>query len=412
MKIWRQAFVFTLFLGLLLCSSHVGLAQYAETGKVELDHSFYTPAAEEETYSLVKRSKAKNVILLIGDGMAIPQVDVARFTAAGPDGYLYFEKMPVTGWMRTHSLNYLTTDSAAAGTAMASGFKTNSGMISMLPNGQKIKTLLEGMKDLGKATGMAVTSTMTHATPGSFGAHVEARKQEDLIAEDYLANRIDVLFGGGKKFFVPQSVEGSGRSDDKDLIKEAVLAGYSVIETREELLASEADRVLGLFQMDALKTVAPEPSLAELTEKAISILSRDSDGFFLMVEGSQIDWAGHGNDLEYNIRQTLLFDQAVQKSLEFAKEDSRTLVIVTSDHECGGLVFKTGSLDGENLEVAWTSKGHTPTSVPVYAYGPGAQQFSGVYDNTDLAKKIADVAGIRDFPALKETKGEKTVQVK
>lgn len=187
------------------------------------------------------------------------------------------------------------------------------------------------------ATGLVATSTITHATPAAFAAHVKERRDEATIASQLLENRVNVLMGGGKRFFLPQSEAGSKRQDERDLIAEAEKVGYSFVQTKEELKASAGDYLLGLFQLGALTTHPPEPSLAEITAKAIELLSRNEKGFFLMAEGSQIDWAGHANDPDETIRQTLLFDEAVKVALDFAVKDKHTLVIATADHETGGM---------------------------------------------------------------------------
>jgi alkaline phosphatase len=241
---------------------------------------------------------------------------------------------------------------------------------------------------------------------------VKSRKLEHKIAEQLLANRINVLFGGGEKFFLPQSDARSGRTDDTDLLAAAREAGYEFIETIEQLRSARAPYLLGLFQLDALKTRSPEPSLAELTEKAIQVLRqrpRSTDasgraagrGFFLMVEGSQIDWACHSNDAKAAVRQTLLFDQAVSAAVDFALRDGRTLVVVTADHETGGLTLPGGGNEDKGdkeLSVRWSTKGHTGSPVPIYAIGPGALRFAGVQDNTDIPRKIAQLLEIRPFP--------------
>jgi len=191
-----------------------------------------------------------------------------------------------------------------------------------------------------------VTSAVTHATPASFAAHVKNRKMQATIAEQLLANRVNVLLGGGRQFFLPQSEPDSTRKDDRNLIAEARKAGYAYVETTEQLRAARAPYLLGLFQVKSLTTVAPEPALATLTSKAIRVLrsveppsSAKQRGFFLMVEGSQIDWACHANDAASCVRQTLLFDLAVKEAIDFALKDGRTLLLVTADHETGGLTI-------------------------------------------------------------------------
>jgi alkaline phosphatase len=268
--------------------------------------------------------------------------------------------------------------------------------------------LLEAAQAKGMPTGLVATSAITHATPASFGAHVRSRKMETRIAEQLIANKVNVLFGGGRKFFLPKSDPNSGRKDDLDLIARAREAGYLVVETASELRSSRGSHMLGLFQLEALTTAEPEPSLALLTGKAIRALrhaclessaGKGRPGFFLMIEGSQIDWACHDNDAAEAVRQTLLFDQAVEVAVDFALRDGRTLVIVTADHETGGLTLTAGGNEGDmELTPHWSTTGHTGSPVPLWALGPGAAHFAGVQDNTDIPRKIARLLGLRPFP--------------
>jgi alkaline phosphatase len=371
------------------------------------DLSFYQAPATTADYPLTRARRVKNVIFCIGDGMGINQVAVARLQAVGPKGKLHMERMPVNGLVRTHSANDLVTDSAASGTALACGIKTNNGMIGMDPGEQAYYTILELARARGMATGLVATSSITHATPASFASHVKSRKMETTIAEHLIANRVNVLFGGGRKFFLPKSAPDSARKDDKDLIAEARKAGYAYVETALQLKATRSSYMLGLFQVEALTTELPEPSLELLARKAIRTLrharagsSASNNGFFLMVEGSQIDWSCHHNDADNMVRQTLLFDQAVAAAIDFALRDGRTLVIVTADHETGGLTFTKGK-DGRP-QVHWSTGGHTGSPVPIYALGPGAETFAGVQDNTEIAKKLAQLMNLRPFPQPKK----------
>lgn len=395
------------FLVFLLVFGGVAAVGSAAEQTVDInDISFYQGPTGTEPYS--SRSSARsprNVILLIGDGMGYNQVLLARLKSVGIDGRLHMERMPVMGQTYTHSANNLVTDSAAAGTALASGIKTNDGMLGMAPDGTHYRTVLQAARARGMATGLVATSTITHATPAAFAAHVRSRDLQPAIAEHMLENKVDVLIGGGQRFFMPRSQRGSSRRDNRDLIAEAQEAGYTYASTWAQLQAVEELPVLALLQRDALTTRPPEPTLAELTEKAIDLLEDRRRGlfvrrrgFFMMVEGSQIDWAGHDNDAVNNVWQMLHFDLAVKAAIDFALADRRTLVIVTSDHETGGLTIPGGRLDGSRLRVAWSTGGHTAEPVPVYALGPGAENFTGVYDNTDLSKKIAALMGINPWP--------------
>jgi alkaline phosphatase len=396
---------------LIVLLAGAGLLAAAEKSSPKVDAndlSFYHPTSAATTYPQTTAEGLDNVIFCIGDGMGLSQVALARVKAAGLDGKLCMERLPVTGLVRTHSTDSAVTDSAAAGTALASGVKTKNGMIGMTPDEQSYCTILEAAKEKGMATGLVVTSTISHATPACFASHVKSRKTEDKIAEQLIANRVNVLFGGGKKFFLPKSAPKSGRKDDIDLLAAAKEAGYEYVETAEAMQSLHGSYALGLFQLEGLKTVPPEPNLASLTYKAIELLRRvkpdsakDKAGFFLMVEGSQIDWECHANRANGSVRQTLLFDQAVQVAVDFALQNGHTLVIVTADHETGGLTLIGGGNEDKpdaKLTVRWSTKGHSGVPVAIYTMGPGAAQFAGVQDNTEIPKKIAQLLGIKPFP--------------
>jgi len=354
-------------------------------------------------YPLTTDGTLHNVILMIGDGMGLSQIASARLHAKSVDGFLEFDRLPVSGLVKTYSANHVITDSAAAGTALATGYKTNNGVISLTPDGKPLYTILEAAHDHGMATGLVVTSTLTDATPAVFAAHNIDRRNEVQIAVDMLRNNVDVLLGGGKAFFIPAKNNGSKRNDELDLVKRAQRQGYTFIETRDNLLATNAKKLLGLFHLDALTTVYPEPSLAEMTDKAIQILKQRAKGFFLMVEGSQIDWGSHGNNAEKTIRQTLLFDQAIAVAMKFAAMDQRTLVIVTADHETGGMAITHDKINNK-ATIEWSTEYHTGVDVPIFAYGPYAIDFTGVMDNTKIPRKIGSHLGLEDFPDIKKQK--------
>jgi alkaline phosphatase len=409
-QIIRKVVVVALVLFIMLTISAFGNYP-ANTGPLgqQNNFGFYKPSTETISYPTVKNARVRNVILLIGDGMGVGPVAFARTRAAGPDGKLYMERMPVTAFVRTHSADALVTDSAAAATALATGFKTNNGMVSVRPDGKKYLTILEAAKSKGMATGLIATSAVTHATPACFGAHNQSRNNQPEIAEDLLSNKVNVIFGGGREYFLPKTSGGSKRGDEKDLILQAENFGYSYIQSAEQLASAHGPYVLGLFQNGALTTEAPEPTLAELTQKAIEILSKKekgffqkNKGFFLMVEGSQIDWACHGNDADNVVRQMLLFDLATKAAVDFAASDGQTLVIVTADHDTGGLVINAAHPQTGELELSWSTKSHTALPVPLFAFGPKAELFGGTCDNTDIPKKIAELLGIKSFPGIRD----------
>lgn len=383
----RTKFIFIIFILFLSIS---------QTYSLDLD--FYAPSKTVQPYPLIKKQKVKNIILLIGDGMGLAQVVSARLTAVGASGRLYMERMPITGYMNTHSAYHLVTDSAAAGTALATGYKTQNKKIAMSPDRERLTTILEVLKKKGWATGLVATSGITHATPASFASHVRSRYMEDKIASQLLGNKVNVLLGGGKEFFLPSDEPGSKRKDDRDLIEEAKKQGYKYIGTKNELKRVKGKYVLGLFQMGALNTTPPEPSIAEMTKKAITLLNKNKKGFFLMVEGSQIDWACHENNADKSIRQTLLFDLAVKTAVDFASKDKETLVIVLADHETGGLTIVDGNLSGKHLDLKWSTGGHSAVPIIIYSFGVQAEKFTGVHDNTEIPKIFAELLGISPFP--------------
>ncbi len=479
--------------------------------------------------SAVALAKAKSVVLLIGDGMGPEQVRAASIKLHGSEGKLVMQSAPVSGSLRTRSMDSDVTDSAAAGTALATGRKTNNGVISMSAGGTRLKTILEVCRDAGKATGLVATSTITHATPAAFGSHVENRSSEDDIAAQLIQTRVNVLFGGGKSFFTG-ATGGAAESwvgidvmgaDDKKLLtmtdhmiwtdyraidrsflapsgaKQANVwiwstggkvnaylddvglreadekgkptgdnllansdfenktfdgwknwgnleveenggsyalavtgngggaqqvairaggyyafayrgrmgafdvkgkketpwdaagkAGYRRIGKKEELTGARGKYVLGLFKDSSLESTEDEPTLAQMTAKALSLVDQDPDGFFVMVEGSQIDWACHDNDEKGYLKQMASFDAAVAAALDFVKKRDDVLVVVAADHETGGMKAESDGTGG--VKITFSTGDHTATNVPVFAFGPGSEKFSGEMENTDVSKKIAE----------------------
>jgi alkaline phosphatase len=355
------------------------------------DYWFYAPPADRSPYPDLGDRKAKNVILLIGDGMGLGPVAAARIRAVGPNGRLHIDRIPVTGFATTHSASGLITDSGAGGTALATGFKTNNGMLSMLPDTNDVLTILEAAKERKMATGLVVVCPIPHATPAVFAAHTPSRDMYPQIYTQMLENKVDVMLGIGD----------AGASDKPSGdATQAKKAGYHVVANRNELAAAIETPVVGLLGFEEPSKDSPKPMLAEMTAKAIELLSQDRDGFFLMVEGSDIDWAGHGNDASASARKTLLFDLAIKEALDFALRNKHTLVIVTADHDTGGLTITGGEPDGKNMTVSWISGGHTGLPVPIYAFGPGARRFAGMHDNTEIPCIIAQLLGIKRFPMV------------
>ncbi len=345
------------------------------------------------TYSFssyaIENSSPKNVILFIGDGMGISQISAAKIVKAS----LNLEQFPVSGLLSTHSADALITDSAAAGTALATGHKTNNGMISLLPNGKPIKTIIEYAIENNMATGIVVSSSITHATPAAFIAHIDNRKKHNEIAEQIVKSQVDLLFGGGRSYFLAKENSDSLRTDNKNLITE-LKKNRKVLQTEQDFLDfNSPESVIGLFALKHPgKAGIRKPSLTQLTKKAIAFLSTsDKDGFLLIVEGSQIDWAGHQNDHSYMLNEMLDFDDALGIGLKYAKQDPQTLIITTSDHETGGFAIHDGSFEKKQISPStFASTHHTATMIPIFAYGPGSTIFSGIHDNTYVGKNLIE----------------------
>jgi alkaline phosphatase len=338
----------------------------------------------------VKGSPAiRNVIFMIGDGMGIPDVYAAMSVSDMP---LNIERCPVTGLQKTFSSDNYITDSAAAGTALATGEKTKNGVIGMNSQGAKAKSILEIAEENGLATGMVSTSAITHATPASFIAHQSSRGSYEDIALDFLKTDIDVFIGGGYDHFAK-------RKDKLNLIDSLKSRGYDVESSMDMILKSSSPKLAGLtapvhnpYRLNGRGDMLPQSS-----GKAIEILNKNPKGFFLMIEGSQIDFAGHANYADTLIDETLDFDKAVGVALDFAKNDGHTLVVITADHETGGVTITGGNLQTHKVKLSFSTKDHTAVMIPVYAFGPGAEKFTGIYDNTEIFRKI--LAGYRFKPS-------------
>jgi alkaline phosphatase len=315
----------------------------------------------------------KNIILFIGDGMSLSQVTAGKIAK----GKLEMERCPVTGLVTTWSSSSLVTDSAAAATALATGVKTRNGALGVTPDDKPVKNVIEYAKEKGKSTGVAVVCSLTHATPAGFIVHVPSRKLDSEIAEQIAASDVDVLFGGGLDYFKPCLPE----------LQKKMPVALTTREFRNLGIPEKAAAVL--YPVHPPYAAEREVSLKELTQKAIEILSQDKDGFFLMVEGSQIDWACHKNDGTNTVSEVVDFDDAVGAGIDFATKNGETLVIVTADHETGGFAVLNGSVENKTVDrTGFVHGDHTASMVPLFAYGPGSAVFSGVHDNTDIGKAM------------------------
>ena len=340
-----------------------------------------------------KPKTPKNVILLISDGTGLSQISSAYFYKEGEPNYTRFKEI---GFIKTSSSKEDVTDSAAGATAFASGIKTYNGAIGVTPDSLDIATLVELVQDKKIKTGVVATSSIQHATPAAFYGHQVSRRFYEALSMDLYNSDIDFFAGGGLKFF-------NKRKDSVDLMKKMRDKGFYMntekLATAKELEGhSKAGFLLAEDGMPKMQENRGDflPNAAEL---GIDFLNNEN-GFFLIVEGSQIDWGGHANEAEYVIQELLDFDKMLGKVLDFAEKDGNTLVVVVSDHETGGFTlssrtveFETGMKysDYSKIAVTFSTGGHSATMIPVFAYGPGAENFKGIYENNEIFHKIMKV---------------------
>jgi alkaline phosphatase len=390
-------------------SPRVGIALLAVCfGFISSGAEFHTHRTSEQGLVAPNQASAleiaygrvSGIVLFIGDGMGDAQRTAGTWYQYGAAGSLHMDSMPAAGWSQTASLNNPITDSAAGATALATGYRTNNGFISVDSDLKPLTTILERAQSLGWSVGLVTTTQISHATPAAFSAHVPDRNQMTEIARQMLAAQVDVLLGGGEDEFLPADAVGcyaepGERTDGRDLIAEAVAAGYVYVCDGSAFAAVDpvsTSQLLGLFADEGM--IRPfSPTLAEMTEKAIQILSKDPDGFFLMVEGGQIDWAGHANDAQNVIGDVLSLDEAVVVAQGYAASNPDTLVIVTADHETGGMSvgLESSGLPSEDgpfpmpgpsdFYVNWTTGGHTGVDVPVSVQGPWSALLAGTHRN-------------------------------
>ncbi|PHS68085.1 MAG: alkaline phosphatase [Flavobacterium sp.] len=326
-----------------------------------------------------KPKKVKNIIFLIGDGMGLSQVSASQFYN---DKTSNFERFSVIGLSKTSSSSDLITDSAAGATALASGVKSYNGAIGVTPDTLAVETIIEQISPKGISTGVISTSAITHATPACFYAHVKSRRMEEDIARFLVNSEVDFFAGGGLKFF-------NDRKDGNDLLKLLEENNFE-IQTEELPKKTSKKKQAILLSDKGMPTMIEGRGdfLPEATQLALDYLSKNEEGFFLMVEGSQIDWGGHANDADYLITELLDFDKTLGVALDFAKQDGETLVIVTADHETGGFTLASDDGDYNKIKAIFSTDGHSATMVPVFAEGPGSEIFGGIYENTSIYDKI------------------------
>lgn len=357
---------------------------------------FTMMACTQTSVEKVTVKKPLNVILLIGDGTGLSQVSSAFFYKDTTPNYARFKNI---GLIKTSSSQQLITDSAAGATAFACGVKTYNGAISVADDSTHVKTIIELVSPKNIKTGLIATSSITHATPACFFAHTLSRASSQEIAAYLPKSGVDFFAGGGIKHF-------NKREDEKNLLKNYKAEGVHIDTTSLGSFSEikSYDKVGYLLASDHMKSVMDGRGdyLSKATALGIDFLGKDTmhPNFFLMVEGSQVDWGGHANDGPYLVSELIDFDDAVGVALDFAEKDGNTLVIVTADHETGG--FTLGSATKKNaegndysdyneLKLLFSTHGHSATMVPVFAFGPGSEEFTGIYENTGIFDKIMEV---------------------
>ncbi len=333
-------------------------------------------------------AEVKNVILLMADGLGFSHVTAARSELLGLGGRFAFERMPVTGWLETHAADSVVTDSAAAATALASGAKTRNGRLSLSSAGRPLRTVAEAARDAGMKVGLITDSYLWDATPAAFLVHVASRHDYPEVAAQMAASGADLLIG--------ETLGAAAANGLDERLLAAALAdgGYAVAQTWDGLEGHAGDgRIAGLFESGTIAAPERPPSLAQLAELGRHRLAARTGGFFLLVETEEADSASHYHQFQRLVRALGTLDEVAASALEFARRDRTTLVLLTADHESGGLSL-LGGREGERLGIGWSTFGHSGGPVPLYAYGPGARRFAGVRDNTEVAGILAELLGL------------------
>ena len=340
--------------------------------------------------TLLAQEPVKNIIFLIGDGMGLSSVSMMQLI----NNYepTIFDQAENIALQKTYSADNRVTDSAASGTALATGVKTNNTMLGIRPDLSHAESLLELAQSKGMATGVVVTTYLQHATPAAFYAHIDSRHKLAEISEQLLGSNIDVAIGGGMAFF-------EERYGNKEEAQKAITeAGFAYVSSMEEL--ESADNNTRTLALVSDKEVGANSGtyLAEATTKALTMLEskskgkRSKRGFVLMVEGSLIDSMGHGNNAEAQQKEMESFMQAVEVAVEYARRHPDTLVVVTADHETGGLALISANADfnlaEQGVEFKWSTGGHSGQMVPIYLYGAAAESINGIMENTELNAKL------------------------
>ena len=311
----------------------------------------------------------KQGIFIIGDGMGLNQM-------CKLDSPNHFERANYIGLSKTYSASHKVTDSAAGGTALACGVKTNNGMLGMNADSVAVKSILTLLGEQGFGTGIVASCRINHATPASYYAHQINRGMDAEILADLYANGPDVFVAGGNKLLSVESLE---------------KAGYKYVESIGELQKQEKGKVACVLAKEDMPNALERGNEITLgTAEAIRLLEKNEKGFFLMIEGSQIDWAGHGNNADYMQAEMKDINKVIGLCMDYTDANPGTLLIITADHETGGT-----TIVGENKEYKYTTGDHTGAMVPVYSYGTGAENFSGIFENTTFKDKILNLMQVK-----------------
>jgi len=374
-----------LFLSIFLFSAYNLKAQYDDKKEDKLSFTVENPYQTVHV-NPVKGKKVKNVILMIGDGMGLNQISMAW---VANHGKLNLDNFKQTGLSRTYAANKLITDSGAAGTAMATGKKTNYHSVGVDVNGNPLPSLTDLAHEKGLSTAIVVTCGLTDATPATFCANNADRDLEEEIAANFLDCNVDFLFGGGRDKFTK-------RRDGRNLMDEMELKGYHSTKTWDETKSISSGKVFAVIEDGQLPYAGERGDIwQQASMRAIDFVSQNKKGFFAMLEGSRIDDCGHFHDVPSLMGEIFDFDKTIGKVLQWAEKDGQTLVIVLADHETGGLTLLDGDIQKGNVEGNYSTGGHSGIIIPVFAYGPQADKFVGVYENTEVFSKIAEILKLK-----------------
>lgn len=360
--------------------------------KLKQNYQAPAPVDAKALAAFPQTGTPRNIIFIIGDGMGQGAQRYASLHAHGEPGKLVMEQMPATGLAQTYSANSDTTDSAASGTALSSGYKTNNGMVGMNPDQQKFRSIAEAAKASGRSVGIITSDALTGATPSAFYAHVPKRNMAQEIAAYAVSSDFDLLIGNGnRKPFLPNDKKGS-RTDGRNICAELSGKGYLETSSEQALAAAPAPRkVFGFASFPQQDTA----SLSRTAALAFERLNTNPAGFFLMVECSNPDWGGHGNNPDQTAGGVLMTDFVVRKALDFAMKQKDTLVVVTADHETGGIAAAPNRRAPRDPHIYYGRTGHSGVPVGVFAFGPGSWFFHGIINNIEIPRHFAGLWGLK-----------------